>query len=330
MRSWRVWLGFGISVVFLYFAVRGQDFGRIGDALRGASYIWLVPALVAYFVGVGVRSVRWHYLLRTVQDIPPRRIFPVVTIGFMANNVLPFRAGEVVRAYALSARYQVRKSAALATIAIERIFDGLTMLLFMLAASLSIALTSDLRWVAFSASVLFPLLALMLGLFVFAPSLRDWAIDLSVRLLPGRVGARVQEMAHSFFEGLGILKRRQDLALVALTSLLAWLLEASMYLLIAQGFDLDVAPLAILMVTAVANLATLIPSSPGYVGPFETGVLLVLNGALGIERELALSYAIVVHATLYFPVTILGLVFWWRESLSWRDVRRTDGVMRDA
>lgn len=330
MRSWRVWLGFGISFVFLYFAVRGQDFGRIGDALRGASYIWLIPALVAYFIGVGVRSVRWHYLLRTVQDIPPRRIFPVVTIGFMANNVLPFRAGEVVRAYALSARYQVRKSAALATIAIERIFDGLTMLLFMLVASLSIALTSDLRWVAFSASVLFPLLTLMLALFVFAPGLRDWAIDLSVRLLPGRVGSRVEQMAHSFFEGLGILKRRQDLVLVALTSLLAWLLEASMYLLIAQGFDLDVAPLAILMVTAVANLATLIPSSPGYVGPFETGVLLVLNGALGIERELALSYAIVVHAALYFPVTILGLVFWWRESLSWRDVRRTDGVMRDA
>jgi uncharacterized protein (TIRG00374 family) len=330
MRSWRVWLGFGISFVFLYFAVQGQDFGRIGDALRGASYIWLVPALVAYFVGVGVRSVRWHYLLRTVQDIPPRRIFPVVTIGFMANNVLPFRAGEVVRAYALSARYQVRKSAALATIAIERIFDGLTMLLFMLVASLSIALTSDLRWVAFSASVLFPLLTLTLVLFVFAPGLREWAIDLSVRLLPGRAGSRVEQMAHSFFEGLGILKRRQDLALVALTSLLAWLLEASMYLLIAQGFDLDVAPLAILMVTAVANLATLIPSSPGYVGPFEYGVQLVLVGALSIESELALSYAIVVHAALYFPVTILGLVFWWRESLSWRDVRRTDGVMRDA
>ena len=118
MRSWRVWLGFGISLVFLYFAVRGQDFERIGEALREASYIWLIPALVAYFLGVAVRSVRWHFLLKSVQDIPPRRLFPVVTIGFMANNVLPFRAGEVVRAYALSARYGVRKSAALATIAV--------------------------------------------------------------------------------------------------------------------------------------------------------------------------------------------------------------------
>jgi glycosyltransferase 2 family protein len=99
-----------------------------------------------------------------------------------------------------------------------------------------------------------------------------------------------------------------------------------MYLLVAEGFNLDVSALAIVMVTAVANLATLIPSSPGYVGPFETGVLLVLNGALGIERELALSYAIVVHAALYFPITILGLIFWWRESLSWREVRRSEAV----
>ena len=122
MRSWRVWLGFAISLVFLYFAVRGQDFERIGQALREARYIWLLPALAAYFLGVGVRSVRWHDLLRTVQDIPPARIFPVVSIGYMANNVLPFRAGELVRAYALSARFQVRKSAALGTIAVERIF----------------------------------------------------------------------------------------------------------------------------------------------------------------------------------------------------------------
>jgi uncharacterized membrane protein YbhN (UPF0104 family) len=76
------------------------------------------------------------------------------------------------------------------------------------------------------------------------------------------------------------------------------------------------------MVTAVANMATLIPSSPGYVGPFETGVVLVLNGALSIERALSLSYAVVVHAALYFPITLLGLIFWWRESFSWRDARR--------
>jgi glycosyltransferase 2 family protein len=327
MRSWRVWLGFAISCVFLYFALRGQDFALIWESLHAAEYRWLLPALVAYFLGVMVRAVRWHYLLRAVQEVPPRRLFPIVVIGYMANNILPLRAGEVVRSYALSNRFHVRKSASLATIAIERIFDGLTMLTFMLVASLSIALTTNLQHVALLASGVFVALSGVLFGFVLLPGLRQRAIDLALRLLPARVGTRVEQMAHSFFEGLGILRRRQDMISVALTSILAWLCEASMYLLIAHGFNLGVSPAAILMVTAVANLATIIPSSPGYVGPFETGVLWVLAGALGLGRELALSYAVVVHAALYFPVTLLGLVYWWRESYSWRDVRRAEEVV---
>ncbi len=81
-------------------------------------------------------------------------------------------------------------------------------------------------------------------------------------------------------------------------------------------------PAAALLTTAIANLATLVPSGPGYVGTFEAGVQLVLTGALGIAREQALSYAIVVHAALYFPVTLWGLYYWSRASLSW-------GVIRD-
>jgi uncharacterized protein (TIRG00374 family) len=196
------------------------------------------------------------------------------------------------------------------------------MLAFLLIASFSIALTSDLRAVALIATILFPVLLGLLILIVVAPSVRDRLVALAVALLPGKVSERVEQMAHSFFEGLGILRRRQDLISVILTSVLAWLCEASMYLLIARGFDLGISESAVLMVTAVANMATLIPSSPGYVGPFETGVVLVLNGALSIERALSLSYAVVVHAALYFPITLLGLIFWWRESFSWRDARR--------
>ncbi|HMM42418.1 MAG TPA: lysylphosphatidylglycerol synthase transmembrane domain-containing protein [Thermomicrobiales bacterium] len=324
MRSWRVWAGLLVSLVFIYFALRNQDFGHIWQALREAEYGWLIPAVAVYFLGVMVRSVRWHYLLRAVQDIPPRRLFPIVVIGYMANNILPLRAGEVVRSYALSARFGVSKSSSLATIAIERIFDGLTMLAFIAVASLSVALTGDLWTIALVALLLFPLLMVALIAFVRVAWLRDTLVSLGVRALPGQVAPRVEALAHSFVEGLGILKRRQDLLGVGLTSVLAWLLEASMYLLIAQGFNLDLSPAAVLMVTAVANMATLIPASPGYVGPFETGVLLVLNGALGISRALALSYAIVVHAALYFPVTVLGLIYWWRESFSWRDAQQAE------
>lgn len=326
MRSWRVWLGFLISIIFLFLALRGQDFDRIWESLRDADYIWLLPALAVYFLGVGVRSIRWDYLLRSICQLSPIQIFPIVAIGYMANNVLPLRAGELVRSYALSTRYGVRKTASMATIAVERIFDGLTMLLFILIASFSIALTSNLRNIVLLATALFVVLLLGLFLAVFAAGIRERILARLVDVLPDRVGLRLRTMTRSFVEGLGILRRKQDLLSVALSSILAWLLEASMYLLIAQGFALDVSPIGILMVTAAANLATLIPSSPGYVGPFEAGVLLVLSGPLGVPREMAISYAIVVHAALYLPITLLGFVFWWRESLSWRDVRSSEEV----
>lgn len=326
MRSWRVWIGILVSLVFLYLAFRGQDLDQIWDAIRSANYVWLIPALVVYFLGVAVRAVRWEYLLRPLQHIRADRLFPIVTIGYMANNVLPLRTGELVRAYALSNRYHVRKSGALATIAVERLFDGLTMLLFILIASLSVALTGDLATVAELGALLFAVLTGLLLIVVFAPAMRNRLLERLFGWLPDRVSTRLAPMAEAFIAGLGILRRRHELISVTLTSILAWLLEASVYLMVAQAFDIHFSPLAALMVTAVTNLATLVPSSPGYVGAFEYGVVLVVSGALGFSQGLALSYALVVHATLYLPVTLLGFVFWWRESLSWSDVQETKEV----
>lgn len=324
MRSPRVWLGFLISFIFLFLALRGQDFNQIWESLRAADYVWLLPAVAAYFVGVGVRAIRWDYLLRSVLRVSPVQLFPIVVIGYMANNVLPLRAGELVRSYTLSSRYKVRKTASLATIAVERLFDGLTMLLFIVVASISVAMTRDLRNVVYLAAALLIVVTISLLILVFAPAFRDRLLFWLVNRLPHSIGVRMQRMVGSFIEGLGILRRKGELLSVLLTSVLAWLCEASMYLLIAQGFNLDLTVPEVLMVTAVANLATIIPSSPGYIGPFEAGVLLVLSGALGFPREVALSYAIVVHAALYFPVTALGFVFWWRESLSWSKLRAAE------
>lgn len=324
MRSWRALLGLLISLIFIYLAFRGQDFAMIWDSIRSADYVWLIPAIAVYFLGVAVRAVRWDYLLRGVAKLSPVQLFPIVTIGYMANNVLPLRTGEIVRSYALATRHQVRKSSSLATIAVERIFDGLTMLLFFTVASLSIALNSDLRTVFNLAVVLFAVITLGMLIVVFAPGHRDRIIDAVLVRLPHRISERGRPMADAFIEGLSILRRRNEVLGVGLASICAWLLEASVYLMIAQAFGMDISPFGVLMITAVANLATLIPSSPGYVGAFEYGVVLVVAGPLGFDRELALSYAVVLHAVLYLPVTLLGFVFWWRESLSWGAVREAE------
>ncbi len=327
--SWRVWIGLLISAGFLVYAFRGQHPAEIWAALRRVNLWWLAPALAMYFVGVWLRAVRWSVLLRPLVAVPARRVLPVVVVGYTANNVLPLRTGELVRAYLLGRKFGVRKTAALATIAVERLFDGLTMLAFMLAAAGAISFTAELTRLALVAFGLFVAILLGLVLLTLGGGLRDRLLQLVLGPLPARVADRVERMTESFLGGLGVLSRKGDLGLVAATSIAAWGCEASMYWLLARGFGPPLAEAVgvagALLATGVANLATLVPAAPGYVGTFEAGVVLAVNGALGVPRGLALSYAILVHAALWFPITLWGAIEWWRQHLSLTQARRLEG-----
>lgn len=329
MRSWRALLGFAISAIFLVLAFRGQDFGEIRNALEQANLWYLAPALLLYFAGVWVRAIRWSVLLRPLTKVGARQLFPIVVVGYMANNVLPLRTGELVRSYVLGRRHQVSKTAALATIAVERLFDGLTMLGFMLAATAFVSFTSQLRHLALIAFVLFTVILIGLFTLTLGGNVFDRLLQLVFGPLPTSLADRVERMAQSFLAGLGVLKRRRDLALVAGTSLLAWSLEASMYWVLARGFggavEHEMGAAATLLTTGVANMATLIPSSPGYIGQFEYGVKLVLSGALKVPEGPALAYALLVHAALYFPITLWGVIEWSRMHLSLGQIREAEG-----
>lgn len=324
-RGIRAGLGIGISAIFLYLAFRGQDFGEIGEALRETSVWWVIPALGLYFAGVYLRATRWRILLRSVAPTATtNQLFPIVIIGFMANNILPLRAGEIVRSVVIGREFGVRKTSALATIAVERIFDGITMLSFLAFSMIFVSLTSELQSLAIVSFIVFAALLLAMVLLTFGGDLVTRLLQLVLGPLPERLASKVEQMAESFLSGLGVLKSRGDLAKVVVTSLGAWLLEASMYYLLAIGFGSQVRDVmngaVTLLTTGVANLSTLIPGAPGYIGQFEYGVKLVLNGAFNVSEHNALAYAILVHAALYFPITLLGLIEWFRRSLTMRDL----------
>jgi uncharacterized protein (TIRG00374 family) len=316
LRSPRVWIGLPISLLFLFLAFRGQHPDEIRDALSRVEWRALPLALLLLYTGIAIRAYRWHVLLRPVRDIPTREVFPVMIVGYAANNVLPLRAGELVRAWVLEQRYGVRKTAALATIAVERLCDGVTMLLFVGGAATVIGLNAELQHVALVAAAVFAAAIVGVAVLIAGGSLRDRLLRLALGPLPAPLAARVERMAESFLAGLGVLSRRGDLALVAVTSVVAWGFEASMYWTVARAFGEPLAsamkPVAALLTTAIANLATLVPSGPGYVGTFEAGVLLAVNGALGVGRGLALSYAVLLHVLLWLPVTLWGALEWWR------------------
>lgn len=316
LRSPRVWVGIPISLIFLVLAFRGQDPSEIRDAFSRVDWRYLPLALALLYTGIGVRAYRWHILLRPVRDIPTREVFPILIVGYAANNILPLRTGELVRAWALEQRYGVRKTAALATIAVERLFDGLTMLLFIGGAATAIGLSAELQHVALVAAAVFAVAIVGMGVLLAGGALRDRLLRLVLAPLPDSLAARVERMADSFLVGLGVLSRRKDLALVVVTSIVAWSFEASMYWTVARAFGVPLATamtaVGAFLTTAIGNLATLVPSGPGYVGTFEAGVLLAVNGTLGISRGLALSYAVLLHVILWLPVTVWGAIEWWR------------------
>lgn len=322
LRSRRVWLGAVVTLVFLGLLFFRTDLSAIAAAFRAANYWWVFPAVLVYGASVWVRAVRYRFIVRSVQDIPARALFPVLVIGYMANNLLPARAGELIRAYVLGTRFAVSKMAALGTVAVERLFDGLTLLGFLSITVLLLGgdgLLMDLMLVSvaiFAAALAFFIVALA------APDTTERIVDLCVRVLPGRLRERARGLAWSFVEGLRALRHPDAFAWVAGTSVLAWLLEAVVFWLVGLAFGLEVAFGYYVMAVGAANLAITAPSSQGGIGPFEYFTKLVLVSA-GISESVGAAYGFAVHAVVILPATVLGLYYLWAMNLSLGNLRRS-------
>ncbi|HEY0068764.1 MAG TPA: lysylphosphatidylglycerol synthase transmembrane domain-containing protein [Chloroflexia bacterium] len=344
-KSRRFIIGLVISLVFLAWALSQEDLGKVFATIGGMNWVSLVPALALYFAGVWVRAVRWRILLHPLRPkLPLLKVFEVVVIGYMANNVLPARIGELVRAYVLSKRENVRKTSTLATIVVERIFDALVMVGFVAAALLYVIVfhpdllstgeghkfgTFISEWSPYIALFAAGFLAFLVLFVVLASSQQrmEALIRFGLRFVPGKLHDRVKRLANAFVLGLGSLRSITNMLLVFLLSITAWLLEAGMYYVIGSlGFNLvgsDGAAVpfyAYVLTTGIVNLSTLIPQAAGYWGVFEAICKVVLVGAIGVDSGLTTSYVLLLHAALYFPVTLLGVLFLARESLSWREL----------
>lgn len=310
-----LWIGIVISVALLIFAFKDTNFASIANVFRTVNYIYLIPALVLYFSGVGLRAVRWHFLLRSIKPIPYGRLLQITIIGYMANDLLPFRIGELVRAYLLGETEGVSKASVLVTIVLERVFDGVTMLLFIGTASFFLPLNDYLRTLLLFGSILFAVVVFVLIVVARFRERFDWVIHRVLSRLPGHWYDRALKLLDSFFHGLSVLHNPLDALAALFFSIGAWMLEAGMYAVLGVAFGITLQFPIYLLTTAVANLVTIVPSTPGYVGVFDAPVVYILT-LFGIEPNLAASYTLLLHATLIFPVVCVGLVLMGRLGLS--------------
>lgn len=323
LKNWKFWVGAGVSAFFVILALRGLDLGQVWQDIQGGNYWWLLPGVIAYFVGVWARTWRWHYLLRPIKPIPLKTMWPIVVIGYMGNNVYPFRAGEVIRAYVLKKKEGVSISASIATILVERIFDGLVMLLFVFVAlPIAPGLPSWLREIIVLASLAFlGALILFFGLAALPEASRNFYHWVISHFVPTALQAKILALADRFMEGLSSLARLQDVLMIFFTSIIIWLLETLKYWFVMHAFNFSVSFFALMLMNGVVNLATTLPSAPGYIGTFDGPGIEVLK-VFKVNPTVAAAYTLVLHAALWLPITLLGFWYMARESLGWGDFEK--------
>lgn len=293
---------------------------EILKALRDANYWWLVPGVAVYFVSLWFRSWRWGFLLRGSKRVSAHRLFPVVAIGYMGNNVLPFRLGEVLRAYILWRRERINVGTSFTTAVLERLFDGLTMVLFVLFGLLFIPMSPFFsRLVTIASAVFVSALVIFLFLAAHPRLLHRIAHSLIESVVPEGFREPLFDLVEGVIAGLESLRSGRDVLVVLGVTLWVWILETMIHWLVSFAFDLQLPYYGIVLMGGVINLLTALPSLPGYIGTFEGGGVQVLE-ILGVPSGPAASYVLVLHATLLVPVTLLGMIFMAREGVRWAEI----------
>lgn len=300
-----------VSSVCLYLAVQGMNFEQTVQELKKSSLMPVVGAVVFLFLAFWIRAYRWSYLLSPIKKIPVHPLFRSTLIGFMGNYLLPFRAGEVMRAVSIGQTQNISKAAALGSIVLERVFDGMVLSLtpFLLLAAVELPPWMTRVNLGLLALYLIGLVALVIA------AQRGWTETWTAKattLLPIRFAPRVGSISMEFLQGMKSITHSGALTPVSLLSLVCWGFHGIYFFLMFKALDLELSFAAALVLQMVIGLGVIVPSAPGYVGNFEYFTVLGL-ALFGISQEAAFAYALLAHICQFIPIAAVGLFFAFRN-----------------
>ena len=321
MGKVRLVAGIIISLGLLYLTVRELDWREVLEASRMANYSLIVIAAAVLLGGFAIRALRWSYLLRPVRNLRAGSLFSVVLIGFFGNYVLPAKTGELVRAYVLSKREQLSKSTILGTIAVEKAMDTLILFAILLGTLWAVPLPG---WISdFEQGAAVFLLGVIAVMLLLAARGRR-AADLIVRALQFVFPwwkDRLARMTHSFVDGLGVLYHGPSIGWVVLLSALIWTITTAIFTIIGTSMGLELPIYAYVIIVAITNMASFVPSLPGRFGTLEFLSVTVL-GLFGVSRNVAVLFPILLRLVQLTPI-LLGYLFLNREGVRILDVQKT-------
>lgn len=331
LRHLGLWAGVIISGSFLYLAFRKSDFSEIVSILVSLQYKWYIWSLVALALHLYLKSLRWQFILSSIKQITTVSAFSNVTIGLMANNILPARLGEFVRLYSMGKTENLSKSTVFSTLIVERLFDGYCLILFLVIGfflgnfTLEPKLLLVIRRLSIAAFVIYT------GVLIFLICLKQFSIPLVQKFKQKRADNKVTKFLFEklvmFIEGLKILKGFKAIMIVGVLSILVWLLFVTstylmMFMFVTNGHTMGntVEFIGNIYLMAIVSVGTMIPAAPGFIGTYEWFSKSALV-SFGIKMSTIDSFIIFSHGSGYIWFTFIGLFMFFRSHLSFKMVK---------
>ena len=325
-------VGLMVSIICSWLFVRKIEWSSLGVAFSEAKYIYILPTIIIMFVAQYIRAIRWEVLLSPIKKVSVLNLFSVSMIGFMANNVLPARLGEIIRPVMIARKEKIGVSTSFATIAIERVFDILGIIV--IASLLFCFLPSDnetnsqaviLQLKKWSAIMAFLGICAITTLFLLSlyPKRAGAVFEKLLFVFPHPLRDKLVNMLHSFISGLQVFDHKTKLLWAGALSIVIWLLNAASIYVLSYSFDIGLSFAGSCFVAVCLALAVALPQAPGFIGVFHIATQKSLD-VFGIDLSSAQSFAILLWAINFVPITITGLLFLWREGISFGEMSHYD------
>ncbi|MBW7933164.1 MAG: flippase-like domain-containing protein [Gemmatimonadaceae bacterium] len=321
-------LGIAVSALLLWYALKDVPFAQVVSALRASDLTLWALCTVASQLIFPLRARRWRTILDPVAPkLPFGPLWRATAIGMMANNVLPARAGELVRVFVLvRERKDVPWSAALASLAVDRVFDALCVVLLLVVAMLAPDFPRDFliggRPVQSIAAVMAAVVVISFGgLFAVAQwprAMERLAVRLIGALLP-RAKERVGLLVHALAAGLAVVREPSRFFATFAWALVHWLMNALAFWFGFRAVGIVAPFTAALFVQGIIVIGVSVPSSPGFVGVFETAAKLALP-VYGVDPVQAVTWALGFHFLSFIPITVIGAWYFLRLGVHLGDV----------
>ncbi len=338
MKKKHLLIGLLIVVFSSYYAFKNVSMEELGRALSSVHYIYLIPAVILVALTFLFRALRWHYLVRSVKEVTTANLFSPMMIGFM-GNILPARAGEIIRAYMLAKQENISFSASFATIFVERLMDMalfLLLLVYVLVFSPNIFLQGDsganhklfgymvqFGWISFI-GVIF-----ICGFSVLLQYKNEWAmkvVGIIIKPLPGKWRGKVVDLVGSFTQGLSILKDLKAFMAASFYSVMVWVVAVGVYypLFMAFGLETQLPMLtAALVVSLTVGIFISLFPSPAFLGSFQLACVVALHDIFGVSNAVAASYGIVAWLVAMGFIISTGLIFLVKDNISFSELSKS-------